>query len=444
MTPGPEARALSEARLERVIGDAKPNFTPSEAVAEANRCLYCHDAPCVQACPTGIDVPTFIRKIATGNLRGSARTILSANLLGYSCSRVCPVEVLCVGACVYNAWGRPPAIAIGRLQRHAVEAALADGSAPALLAKAPANGRKVACVGAGPAALACAGYLALEGCAVTLFEKRELPGGLNVSGVAPYKMDVAGGLAEVGFVRSLGVAIRTGVEIGKDVEAASLLAEFDAVFLAPGLGGDSPLGIPGEDGPGVLGAVAWIERLKLESGYALGGVTRAVVIGGGNTALDAARELAKVGVPEVSLLYRRTEVEMSGYAHELAHARHEGVHFVEKAVPASFVRDGATLRAVRLADGREIACDLAIVAIGQGRLQSLLTLFPGMQTDAKGYAVIDPVTGATGHPKVWVGGDATGGELVVTAAQDGKRVARGIAKALGLPARSDSPMNAGH
>jgi glutamate synthase (NADPH/NADH) small chain len=443
MVPGADGQLLAATRLERDIADAKPNLTPAEAVAEANRCLYCHDAPCIQACPTGIDVPTFIRKIGTGNLRGSARVILSANLLGYSCARVCPVEVLCAGACVYNAWERTP-IAIGRLQRHAVEATMDEGAAAALLPKAKANGRRIACVGSGPASLACAGYLALEGCKVTLFEKRNLAGGLNTTGVAPYKLHVDAALAEVAFVRSLGVEIRSGVEVGRDVSGEALLGESDAVFLAPGLGADTPLGIPGEQGAGVMGAVAWIEKLKLEAGFTVAGVRRAVVIGGGNTAIDAARELAKSGVPGVTLLYRRTEAEMSGYAHELEHARTEGVHMVERAVPATFVREGEALRALRLADGREFACDLALVAIGQARMGALVAAFPGLALDARGRLVADPATGRTGNAKVWAGGDMMGGELVVTAVQDGKRAARSIARTLGLPERTDSPMNAGH
>jgi glutamate synthase (NADPH/NADH) small chain len=440
---GTDGHTLADQRLERAIADGKPDYTAGEAVAEANRCLYCHDAPCVQACPTGIDIPTFIRKIGTGNLRGSAKAILSANILGYSCARVCPVEVLCVGACVYNAWHRTPPIAIGRLQRHAVEAALA-GDASTILPRAAANGKKVACIGAGPASLACAGYLALEGCTVTLYEKRELPGGLNTTGVAPYKMHAEGALVEVGFIRSLGVVIRSGVEVGKDVDAVALLREHDAVFIAPGLGMDAKLGLPGEDGPGVTGAVEWIERLKLEPGYALNGVKSAVVIGGGNTAIDAARELARLHVPEVSMLYRRTEADMSGYRHELDLARREGVRFVEKAVPAALEREGSKLARIKLADGRAFACDLAVVAIGQGKLRSLAAAFPGVAVDEKGYVTADTATGATGNPKVWAGGDAIGGELVVTAAQDGKRAARAIAKALGLAVRPDSPMNAGH
>jgi glutamate synthase (NADPH/NADH) small chain len=435
---------LPEKRAEHRLPDAKPVFAPGEAVIEAQRCLYCHDAPCVQACPTGIDIPTFIRKIATGNVAGSARVILSANLLGYSCARVCPVEVLCVGACVYNAWHRNPPIAIGRLQRYATETTLAEANR--LLPRASGNGKRVACVGAGPASLACAGYLALEGFRVTVYEKRPLAGGLNTTGVAPYKMHAEAALAEVAFVRSLGVEIRTGVEIGRDILPEALLAEHDAVFLGAGLGDDTRLGVPGEEGAGVVGATAWIEGLKLAADFGLDGVQRAVVVGGGNTAIDAARELARLGVPSVRMLYRRTRAEMSGYAHEMEQGRLDGVTLVERAVPAGFERDGGgRLTGVRLADGRTEACELALIAIGQASLGPLATRFPGVSTDAKGHVTADPATGRTANPKVFAGGDAmNGGELVVTAVQEGKRAARGICAALGITPGPESPMRAGH
>jgi glutamate synthase (NADPH/NADH) small chain len=442
----PPAPALPSHRPEHRLPDAKPLYAPAEAVAEANRCLYCHDAPCVTACPTGIDIPAFIRKISTGNVRGSARAILSANLLGYSCARVCPVEVLCVGACVYNAWHRSPPIAIGRLQRFATEAVMRSGGGASLFTRAPANGRRVACVGAGPASLACAGYLALEGTHVTVFERRPLSGGLNTTGVAPYKMHAESSLEEVSFILSLGVEVRTGVAVGRDVGFDRLLAEYDAVFIGAGLGTDARLGVPGEDGPGVTGAVAWIERMKLEPGFEPSGVRAAVVVGGGNTAIDSARELARLGVPSVQMLYRRTAAEMSGYVHELAQARHEGVVLVERAVPEAFERgpDGR-LAGVRLADGRTFACDLALVAIGQARLATLVAAVPGVGVDARGRVVVDRDTGCTGHPKVYAGGDAvSGGELVVTAVQEGKRAARGICAALGIAVRADAPLGAGH
>ena len=432
-------------RLESRLPDHKPTYTPGQALAEANRCLYCHDAPCVQACPTGIDIPGFIRKIATGNLQGSARAILSANLLGYSCARVCPVEVLCAGACVHQHQGQKT-IAIGRLQRYAVEKAFERGDAASLLRRKPANGRKAACVGAGPASLACAGYLALEGFAVDVYEQRELAGGLNTTGVAPYKMHVEGSLKEVELVRDLGVTIKTGVTVGRDVAPQALLDGYDAVFLGVGLGADTRLGLPGEDGPGVEGATAWIERLKTEPGFSLNGVRRAVVIGGGNTAIDAARELAHLDLDDVVLAYRKTEDVMTGYAHELVQAREEGVRLVELAVPRAFERaaDGK-LAAVALADGRSLPADLALIAIGQAKSPDSVPAFPGVARDPKGGIVTDASTGATGNPKVWAGGDAVGGgELVVTAVQDGKRAARAICSALGVAVEDNAPMMAGH
>ena len=437
---------MPDGRLEMQLHDAKPTYAPGEAVAEAQRCLYCHDAPCVTACPTGIDIPGFIRKIATDNVRGSSRTILSANLLGYSCARVCPVEVLCVGACVYNEWHRNPPIQIGRLQRYAVESVLTKGEGASLFKKAPRSGKLVACVGAGPASLAAAGYLALEGVEVTLFEKRKLAGGLNTTGVAPYKMHVEGSLLEVDFIRSLGVNIREGVEVGKDVSPSDLVRDHDAVFLGVGLGADASLGLPNEIGPGVVGATAWIEHMKLDPKFSLDGVRRAIVIGGGNTAIDAVRALARLGVPEVALAYRRTVAEMPGYRHELDLALREGARVIEKAIPKAFLRDPAgRLTALQLQNGQELPADLVVLAIGQTRLRELAAAFPGVALDPKGLVVADPKTGRTGNPKVYVGGDAlSGGELVVTAAQEGKRAARAIARALELKIRVDAPLHAGH
>ncbi|HYM82280.1 MAG TPA: FAD-dependent oxidoreductase [Candidatus Limnocylindria bacterium] len=439
------SQSVPSDRLERRLPDLKPTYNDGEAVAEANRCLFCHDAPCITACPTGIDIPRFIKKISTANLRGSAETILSANLLGYSCARVCPVEVLCVGACVYNAWNHQP-IQIGRLQRYSVEKIFASDQAFTLFQKAPPTGRKVACVGAGPASLAAAGYLALAGVDVVLYEKRRVPGGLNSTGVAPYKMHVEGSLREVEFIRSLGVTIRDGQEVGRDVMPADLLRDHDAVFLGIGLGADSHLGLPGEDGPGVTGAVAWIERMKLEPGFGLDGVRRAVVVGGGNTAIDASRELARLGVPEVTLAYRRTAAEMPGYQHELEAGRKEGVRLLERAVPKAFVRapDGR-LSALALQDDRELPADLVVVAIGQAKLRDLTAHFPGVVLNDNGRITIESTSGRTGNSKVFAGGDATsGGQEVVNAAQEGKRAARAICAALGVSVAPGAAMNAGH
>ncbi len=434
---------LAEPRLETRLADKKPLYSEAEARTEANRCIYCVDAPCVQACPTGIDIPTFIHKIATGNTRGAARTIWSDNLLGYSCGRSCPVEVLCAGACVYNTWGRE-AIAIGRLQRFATETTMRRD--PELLARSrkPPTGKKIALVGAGPASLAAAGHLALAGHGAVIFEKSSLPGGLNTFGIAPYKLYSRDALSEIEMLLRLGkIELRTGVEITDgeagegQVSASSLLEEYNAVFLGLGLGSDRRMGVPGDDAEGVVGATRLIDRIKTDSTLALGDIGRAVIVGGGNTAIDAARELAKLGVPEVTMVYRRTAADMSGYRHEMDGARREGVHLVERRRPASVEVEGGRATALLVTDGTDgaaperIPADLIVVAIGQARMTGLAAAFPGVEVDPSGRVVVDPETQQTGNPKVYAGGDCVnGGKEVVNAAQHGKLAARAITAAL--------------
>jgi glutamate synthase (NADPH/NADH) small chain len=427
---------LPEERPETSFHDKKPVLSSGEAVAEAERCLYCADAPCVQACPTSIDVPSFIKRIASGNVRGSARTILGQNILGYSCARVCPVEVLCEGACVYQAWQKKP-IAIGRLQRFAVEQATGDLRRPLLEARAK-SGKRVACVGAGPASLAFAAEMALGGCEAVVYEKRAFPGGLNTTGIAPYKLQADDALREVEWVRSLGVEIRSGVEVGRDLTGASLLAEFDAVFLGLGLGDDSRLGIPGEGGPGVVGATAWIEELKTRRG-ARPRLGRVAVVGAGNTAIDIARECAQLGASEVTMVYRRGAETMTGYAHEMDAARREGVRLVTHARPVAIARD-ARGQVVSLTVGSTaesptestIACDWVAIATGQSKLREVAREFPGVELDARGCVVADAKTGATGNPKVYSGGDCVnGGKEVVNAVADGRNAARHLQSSWG-------------
>ncbi len=441
------AGTIAEDRLETRLEDKHPLYTPSEAIAEANRCIYCSDAPCIEACPTGIDIPTFIHKIATENVRGAARTILSDNLLGYSCGRSCPVEVLCAGACVYNHWNRPP-IEIGRLQRFATETAIARD--PELLAKTrkPATGKKIALVGAGPASLACAGHLALEGHQAVIFEKKPIPGGLNTLGIAPYKLKADDALREIEFILGLGdIEVRTGAGVvagetkNGEVTAASLLSDFDSVFLGLGLGPDSRLGIPGEDGEGVFGATWLIEQIKINPELSLEGKKHPVVIGGGNTAIDIARELAQLGLPEVAMVYRGEASRMSGYAHEMEGARTDGVRLVERRQPIAIERDGDRVTGLRVApteggkpdlDRAEVLpADMVVLAIGQARLTELARAFDGVELDERGRVLVDEATCRTGNPKVYAGGDCVnGGKEVVNAAQHGKLAARAISAEL--------------
>ena len=448
----PPGIVAPEHRLEGELADKKPLYSEAEARAEAERCLYCVDAPCIKACPTEIDIPTFIKKIASGNVRGSAKTIFEQNLLGYSCARVCPVEVLCVGDCVYTGWGRDP-IQIGRLQRFATETATSavKAGAPPLLKRHVDIGRaskKVACIGAGPASLAFAGYLALEGHQAVVFEKKAVAGGLNTTGIAPYKLHADDAVHEVEFVQTLGVEVVTGVEVGDSdgagrISGKKLLETYDAVFLGVGLGADTSLGLPGEDGPGVYGATAWIEKMKLamsksDKGEIAG--KRILVVGGGNTAIDVARECAQLGAVDVAMLYRRGTDHMSGYAHEMEGARVDGVRLVTNALPVAFVREGDSptgkLLALRVAKTDEnakpiagtehdVPCDMVALAIGQSKLRDVAKQLPGVELDKRGCVACDPKNGQTGNPKVFAGGDCiNGGKEVVNAVADGRNAAR--------------------
>lgn len=405
-------------RSEAGFEDYKPPLTEAQAKAEANRCLFCADAPCIKACPTHIDIPQFIRKIATDNVKGSARTIFDANILGMSCARVCPVEVLCVGDCVYNHKGEPP-IAIGKLQRYATDTAFDKGWR--FFEAGKDSGKSVGLLGAGPASLAAAHELRRYGHRVTIYEKRPVHGGLNSTGVAPYKMKADRSLDEVEWIRGIG-----GIEIKTEtVDAAALRKKHDAVFLGVGLGADTKMNLPGETLEGVFGAVDWIERMKL------GHVPKpkhAVVVGGGNTAMDCMRELLTMGV-ETTLVYRRTEAEMSGYAHEWAAAKQLGAKALWKSLPLRFEGQGSVSAVVCTGDV-SVKAELVLIAIGQAKLAELVRGLDGVKVD-NGRIVTDD-DGATGCPGVYAGGDCrNGGKEVVNAVAEGKQAARAIHMYLG-------------
>src|SRR6266850_1909653 len=271
---GPEAATAN-------LAEIALRYTPQEATIEANRCLFCFDAPCIQACPTGIDIPSFIKKIANGNLTGAARTILSANILGASCARVCPTAVLCEGACVVlDREGDP--VKIGRLQRYATDHVY-EKKIQVLKPASKKSGKRIAIIGGGPAGLGCAAEVAQLGHQPVIFEKKPAAGGLNTYGIAYYKMTPQASLEEVEMVKSLGVEFRCGVEIGKDISASQLEKEFDAIFVGIGLGGGSKMNIPGEDLPEVVEALDFIEQIHSKPLHQVAVGNRVAVIGGGNT-----------------------------------------------------------------------------------------------------------------------------------------------------------------
>jgi len=424
-------RPLTAEEFALRFAEIHPAFTPQEAVVEANRCLFCYDAPCTNACPTHIDVPRFIKKIASGNLRGSAMTILDSNVLGLSCSRVCPVDVLCEGACVLHRYSRQP-IEIGRLQRRAMDHFYATGAK--LSVAAAAKNASVACIGAGPASLACAAELARRGYRVTVFDSRPQGGGLNTYGVAEYKFRPAESQKEVEMIRSLGVEFRLGVEVGTSVSIADLEKEFTALFIGVGLGPTQPLAIPGEELPGVMDALHFIADYKSSGSTRVG--RRVVIVGGGNTAIDAATAARRLGAESVTMVYRRGEPQMPAFTFEVELARQDGVTFQWHTQPVSIQGAAAVegIECVRLdsalapipGSNFTLACDTVIVSIGQSKLVDLLRDC-GIELN-NGRVAADPQTGQCANPRYFAGGDCVnGGREVVDAAAGGKRAAIGIA-----------------
>jgi dihydropyrimidine dehydrogenase (NAD+) subunit PreT len=433
LTDIPQSAAPTDALTELL-----PPLTPNEAAVEAARCLMCYDAPCTHACPTHIDIPKFIKKISTENLRGSARAILESNLLGATCARVCPVQELCEGACVLGAEHKP--IAIGRLQRHAMD--FIHGKETDLFPVSQPTGKKVAVIGAGPAGLSCAGELRKRGHSVTLFEKRKLAGGLSTYGIIGLREPVEVALAEVAMIEKLGVKVESGRELGAGVSLADLSANFGAIFLGVGLGTTPALGIPGEDH--IVDGLQYIEQSKLDAPNLVVG-HRVVVVGAGNTAIDCATIAKRLGAIEVTMVYRRSEKEMTAYPHEYDFIKREGVGFSFLTQPVRVHSENGTVKSLeclrmslgsRDASGRPspqpiagseflLPADQVVKAIGQQKP----SLASQLKLRTKSGFIQVTADFETSLPGVFAGGDcirARGAASTVMAVQDGKLAARAI------------------
>lgn len=437
LSPGIVSGRLPAEVIAGNFADIYAPYSDHEAAVAADRCYFCHDAPCITACPTGIDIPLFIRQIATGTPEAAARTIFTQNILGGMCARVCPTETLCEEACVREAAEGKP-VEIGRLQRHATDILIAAGVHP--FERAAPTGKRVAVVGAGPAGLACAHRLAMKGHEVTVFERQSKAGGLNEYGIASYKSTHDFAQAEVDWLLKIGgITIRTGVELGRDLTLDELRADHDAVFLGIGLTGVNALRLPGEEMPGVRDAVDFIAELRQCDDLTTLPVGRdVVVIGGGMTAVDAAVQSKLLGAQSVTIVYRRGKEAMSASVYEQDHAAQAGVRIIHGAAPVRLM-GGSAVTAVefaytvtgpeglRLTEDRFIlAADQVLKAIGQ-TLRDVPQVLP--QIDGK-------ISGAIPLADVWAGGDcAAGGEdLTVTAVAQGRDAAESInASLMGMP-----------
>ena len=427
----------TEQQFAENFAQLKPVMSRTEALYESSRCLFCFDAPCIKACPSGIDIPQFIRQINSGNDTGAARTIYQANYFGNACGKVCPTEVLCEGACVYNLQEVKP-IEIGRLQSFATTKVIKSGEK--LFGPGAANGKSVAVIGAGPAGISAACELRLLGYDVDVFEAKAQPSGLTVYGVAPYKITNEETLAEMAYLQSqFGYNVHFNSAISSRDELVALENKYDAIFLGIGLGKTNQLGLPGEDKINCTGAVEFISELR-QHHHAVAVGRKVIVLGGGNTAMDAASESSRLGADNVILAYRRGKEDMGAYDFEYDLAKGVGVRGLFNVAPVEIIGNGyvSGVKFIRTAttDGKvhEIAgsefiepCDMVIKATGQAKQTEFLGLIPGLKLDDKGRIVADAHTGQTSNPKYFASGDAwNGGAEVVNAAAEAKLTARGI------------------
>ena len=441
MTSGVHAGRLSPEQYTRNFCDAHPPLNLAQAKIEADRCYYCFDAPCQTACPTGIDVPSFIRRIADDNPRGAARTILESNPLGGMCARVCPTEVLCEQACVRNTHEDKP-VEIGLLQRYATDHLFAHPGAP-LFSRAATTGRRIAVVGAGPAGLACAHGLARQGHSVVLLDAHDKLGGLNEYGLATYKTTDDFAQREVAWLLSIGgIEVQLGVALGREPQLDVLTKDYDAVFLGLGLAGVNSIGIAEPEAIGLRNAVEFIAELRQAEHPSLVPVgQKVVVIGGGMTAVDAAVQAKKLGAQNVSIVYRRGAQEMGASHHEQAWALENGVHIHHWASPTRLLAgdghvSGIEFGRMRAAGGQlqatgetfVLEADMVLKAIGQSMVAQPL----GSALELKNGRIVTDADGKTSHAKVWAGGDCRlgGRDLTVEAVEHGKLAALSIHNAL--------------
>ena len=440
LTSAPDIRAgrLSAPDYARNFADASPPLTPTQALLEAERCLYCFDAPCATACPTSIDVPSFIKRIADGNLRGSARAILEANPLGGMCARVCPTENLCEAVCVRNTQEGKP-VQIGRLQRHAVDALMASPQ-PQLFSRAAPTGKTVAVVGAGPAGLACAHTLARLGHAVVVYDAQPKAGGLNEYGLASYKTPDNFAQQEIQWLLDIGgITLHQGWKLETTTQLDALRQDHDALFLGMGLQQTHRLGVPGEHLDGVEDAVGFIARLRQAPDPASVPVgRRVIVIGGGMTAVDAAVQSKLLGASVVHMVYRRGQQTMSASLAEQEWAQTRGVVLHQWLVPVEIMGQDGHVSAVRFAQqalvdgklqatGRELTweADTVLKAIGQWLGNPVLAQAGLLLQDGR---IATDSAGQTNLPGVWAGGDCRAGglDLTVEAVEHGKQSAHAI------------------
>ena len=439
---------LSQEQYEQNFADIHPPYESiTAAKVDANRCLFCYDAPCMKSCPTSIDVPKFIKQIATENIKGSAKTILSSNIMGAGCSKVCPVEKLCEGACVYNLLEEEP-IPIAKLQRYSTEIAMKENWQ--LFQRKTATGKKVAVVGAGPAGLSCAHSLSKEGVDVTIYEKESKGGGLMTYGIAAYKVTPQFCEDEVNYILSIGgIEVNYNQELGKDISLAELKKNYDAVYLGIGVGVARQLEIPGEKLDGVADAISFIYDLRSKGYSSIPVGDKVAVIGMGMTAIDAATQAKRLGAKEVTMVYRRTEAEKPCTQHELDIAMLDGCEIIWLATPKKLKGSQGKVKQLVCskmklgepdASGRRspvdtgetftLDVDMVIKAAGQVPFEKLVKKY---KLDNKNGKLTIDKNCATNIKGVFAGGDAVnGGKEVVDAVQAGKDGALAILKYLNL------------